>query len=84
MIGVILLIAMNDVKIVPRENGPLAKTRARQRCIGCGARYPTNNVMASTIGLCRECNQRLPFGWRTVYDRERRMGRIPSNLASVR
>jgi len=61
-----------------------AKGRARQRCIGCGHIFPTANVMASTIGLCPECSLRSPYGWRTVYDRERQIGQIPANLAPAR
>ena len=61
-----------------------AKGRARQRCIGCGHVFPTANVMASTIGLCPECSLRSPYGWRTVYDRERQIGQIPANLAPAR
>jgi hypothetical protein len=40
--------------------------------------------MASTIGLCPECSLRSPYGWRTVYDRERQIGQIPANLAPAR
>jgi hypothetical protein len=61
-----------------------AKGRARQRCIGCGHVFPTAHVMASTIGLCSECSIRSPYGWRTVYDRERQIGQIPANLAPAR
>jgi hypothetical protein len=60
------------------------KGRTRQRCIGCGSVFSTGNVMTSTVGLCAECSFRSPCGWRTVYDRERRIGQIPANLAPVR
>jgi len=66
----------------PKNRG--VKGRARQRCIGCGCVFPTTNVMASTIGLCPECSVRSPYGWRTIYDRERRIGQIPANLAPAR
>lgn len=60
------------------------KGRARQRCIGCSDVFPTTNVMASNIGLCRLCAEQSPYGWRTVYDRERQIGQIPANLAPAR
>src|ERR1700736_4941096 len=58
--------------------------RICQRCIGCSRVFPTSNIMASKLGLCGECSSRSPYGWRTVYDRERKIGRIPAYLASAR
>jgi hypothetical protein len=43
--------------------------------------YAVANMMASSVGLCERCNGKSPFSWRTVYDRERRIGRIPATLA---
>jgi hypothetical protein len=40
--------------------------------------------MVSAVGLCTDCSYQSPFGWRTVYDRERQIGQIPSNLAPAR
>jgi hypothetical protein len=65
-----------------RPCGP--KARLQRRCIGCGTIFPVKNVMVSAVGLCAECSDQSPFGWRTVYDRERRIGRITSNLAPAR
>jgi len=67
-----------------RRKPQTMRSRTRQRCIGCGALYPTTNVMSSTVGLCVQCSYRSPYGWRTVYDREQRIGDIPANLAPAR
>ncbi|HZP45338.1 MAG TPA: hypothetical protein VFB15_06800 [Candidatus Binataceae bacterium] len=60
---------------------PKPNARVQQRCVGCGMLYAVANMMASSVGLCERCNGKSPFSWRTVYDRERRIGRIPANLA---
>jgi hypothetical protein len=40
--------------------------------------------MSSSMGLCPSCQAQSPGSWRTVYDRERRIGQIPPNLAPAR
>jgi hypothetical protein len=33
------------------------------------------------MGLCRDCQAKSPGSWRTIYDREKRIGQIPRNLS---
>jgi len=73
------------MKLIDEPGRPCGvKARSLRRCIGCGAVFPVKNVMVSAVGLCAECSDQSPFGWRTVYDRECRIGRILSNLAPAR
>ena len=56
---------------------------AREASINC--RYCREPLPAGEAtqpgGACRLCAEEVAqFGWRTVYDREAKLGRIPENL----
>jgi hypothetical protein len=49
-------------------------------CLWCHQRTPQADVMRNH-GLCRLCAEAAgDLGWRLIYDRDRNIGAIPSNL----
>ena len=53
------------------------------KCAFCRDRIPPADAM-QTAGVCKLCFSEIEeFGWRTVYDREQKVGQIPSNLRAA-
>ena len=49
-------------------------------CLWCHANT-THADVTRNHGLCRSCvHDNVELSWRTVYDRDRRIGAIPANL----
>ena len=50
------------------------------RCVFCKDRITLTDAMQNA-GVCRLCASEIAeFGWRTIYDREQKVGEIPPNL----
>jgi hypothetical protein len=53
------------------------------KCAFCRDQIPLADAV-QTAGVCKLCVSEFEeFGWRTVYDREQKVGQIPSNLRAA-
>jgi hypothetical protein len=60
-----------------------AVAERRCRCLSCRESLPITEALRSG-GLCRLCaSEGAEMAWRTVYDRDGKVGEIPANLRAA-
>ncbi len=53
------------------------------KCVFCRDAIPFTDP-SQTTAVCRLCASEIEeFGWRTVYDRDQKIGQIPANLRTA-
>ena len=54
----------------------------RYECLECRKSVVVRSALAPLRQLCSECAQKEPGAWRTVYDRDKGLGKLPARFTT--